>query len=85
MFMSICAILMFCTQGLFVFNLFWSIFKGKKAENNPWESNTLEWTTTSPPPIHNYDHVPTVYRGPYEYSQPGRAADWFPQTEPSHG
>ena len=85
MFMSVCAILMFCTQGLFIFNLFWSIFKGKKAGNNPWESNTLEWTTTSPPPYYNFENVPKVYRGPYEYSQSGRAADWIAQSEPSHG
>ena len=84
-FMSACAILMFCAQGLFIFNLFWSIFKGKKASNNPWESNTLEWTTTSPPPFYNYEKVPTVYRGPYEYSQPNRASDWFPQTDPAKG
>ncbi len=82
-FMSVCAILMFCTQGLFIFNLFWTIFRGKKATANPWESNTLEWTTSSPPPVYNYEKAPTVYRGPYEYSHPDRASDWFPQNDPA--
>ena len=83
-FMTVCALLMFAVQALFFFNLFWSMFKGKKAPENPWESNTLEWTTTSPPPFYNYEKVPTVYRGPYEYSHPSRSADWYPQTDPAN-
>lgn len=82
-FMSVCAITMFAAQGLFVWNLFWSIFRGKKAGSNPWESNTLEWTTTSPPPYYNYEKAPTVHRGPYEYSAPGRSKDFFVQTDPA--
>src|SRR5262245_32066198 len=50
-------------QLFFLVNWFKSIFAGKKAEQNPWQVGTLEWTTPSPPPHHNYDVVPTVYRG----------------------
>jgi len=82
-FMSVCALTMFAVQGLFLFNFFWSLFKGEKASNNPWEANSLEWTTTSPPPVYNYEKVPQVYRGPYEYSHPNRSTDWYPQTEPA--
>jgi cytochrome c oxidase subunit I len=82
-FMSVCAFLLFATQGLFIFNFFWSLFRGQKASDNPWESNTLEWTTTSPPPFYNFEKVPTVYRGPYEYSHPDQHADWLPQNQPS--
>ncbi len=82
-FMSVNAFLLFGTQILFIFNFFWSMFKGEKAPNNPWESNTLEWTTTSPPPFYNYEKVPTVYHGPYEYSVPNHRTDWQPQNQPS--
>ena len=58
------------------------MFKGKKAPNNPWEANSLEWTIASPPPHGNFKTLPTVYRGPYEYSVPGRDTDFWPQNEP---
>ena len=46
--------------------------RGKLAGPNPWHANTLEWQTTSPPPHENFvGRVPTVYRGPYEYSVAG--------------
>jgi cytochrome c oxidase subunit 1 len=44
-----------------------SIFKGEKADSNPWGSKTLEWTTQSPPIHHNFEKEPTVTAGPYEY------------------
>jgi cytochrome c oxidase subunit 1 len=70
-------------QLFFIFNFFYSIFKGKKAEQNPWESNTLEWST---PVEHLHGNwpgeIPTVYRGPYEYSRPDREEDFFPQYIP---
>ncbi len=71
------------SQLIFMANFFGSMFFGKKAESNPWESNTLEWTTPSPIPYYNYDKVPTVYRGPYEYgTNPAGATDCVPQSEP---
>lgn len=71
------------TQLIFLGNFLWSMFKGKKAEANPWEANTLEWSIPSPAPYGNFEVIPTVYRGPYEYSSgadPDR--DWIGQTEP---
>ena len=68
----------------FIFNFFWSIGRGRKVENdNPWQATTLEWQTPTPPPHGNFDKVPTVYRGPYEYSVPGAKADFTPQNQPN--
>ncbi len=69
-------------QVVFFINLFWSIFKGKKVDNNPWLANTLEWSAPSPPPHGNFAVLPNCYRGPYEYSTPNRAKDYWPQNEP---
>jgi cytochrome c oxidase subunit 1 len=70
-------------QVAFLFNFFYSIFFGKKATQNPWEANTLEWTT---PVEHIHGNwpgeIPTVYRWPYDYSKPGAEADFIPQTVP---
>jgi len=69
--------------AVFYFNLIWSVFKGKKAGDNPWEATTLEWNTTSPPPHDNFAGVlPVVYRGPYEFAVPGAPNDYVMQTEP---
>jgi cytochrome c oxidase subunit 1 len=82
-FVSVAAIVTAVVQLVFYFNLVWSIFKGKKAGENPWEATTLEWITASPPPHDNFaGHAPTVYRGPYEFSVPGAAKDFLMQTEP---
>src|ERR671924_735582 len=81
-FMTYGALLLGATQILFVINFFWSLFAGPKAPANPWNSNTLEWTAPSPPPHLNWGpRLPTVYRGPYEYSDPDAREDFLPQTQ----
>jgi cytochrome c oxidase subunit 1 len=70
-------------QLVFIYNFVTSLIGGEKAPKNPWNSNTLEWTAESPPPHGNWRELPTVYRGPYEYSVPGRDKDYWPQNAPS--
>jgi cytochrome c oxidase subunit 1 len=66
----------------FIVNFFWSIWKGAKADDNPWHATTLEWSAPSPPPHGNFLTEPRVYRDPYEYSVPGADKDYSPQFEP---
>jgi cytochrome c oxidase subunit 1 len=73
------AIVLGIAQLSFLFNFFWSMFKGEKASQNPWNANTLEWVAPTPPPHGNFPVQPTVYRGPYEYSSPESKEDWLPQ------
>ena len=81
--MTVAAIVGGGAQLLFLYNFFYSIFKGKKATQNPWQSNTLEWSTPVERIHGNWPgEIPTVYRGPYEYSRPDREEDFFPQYEP---
>ena len=73
-------------QLVFVFNFFYSIFRGKKVPNdNPWNATTVEWDTPTPPPHGNFIKPIVVYRGAYEYSVPGAEKDFTPQTEPPAG
>jgi cytochrome c oxidase subunit 1 len=74
-------LVMLAFQAVFLFNFFRSLFWGEKAPVNPWRSSTLEWTVPSPPPHGNFAVMPTVYRGPYEYSHPDREEDFWPQDE----
>ncbi len=69
-------------QIFFLINFFRSLRGGPVAGPNPWRANTLEWTVPSPPPHGNFAVMPTVYRGPYEYSVPGREEDFWPQNLP---
>jgi cytochrome c oxidase subunit I len=83
-FITYAAILTISAQFIFVINLFWSMFKGPKASDNPWEATTLEWTTATPPPHDNFGgKTPVVYRGPYEYSVPGAPKDYVMQNDPA--
>ena len=83
MFISIAAIATFIGQFIFLFNFFYSIFRGRKAPANPWKSTTLEWTTPRVPGHGNWPgEIPKVYRWAYDYSKPGAEDDFIPQTVP---
>jgi cytochrome c oxidase subunit I len=85
-FITISAFLLGATQLLFLVNFLWSLAKGRKASANPWNANSLEWDAPSPPPHGNWDgHIPTVYRGPYEYASPEVSSDFYPQTQAPAG
>lgn len=79
---SFAAILSFLVQLLFLFNFFYSIFKGRKVTTkNPWGANTLEWTTPINPGHGNWPgEIPEVHRWPYDYGKDD--VDFIPQTEP---
>ena len=81
-FISTVAMIVFAVQLLFVFNFFYSIWKGRKVTTkNPWGSNTLEWTTPIRPGHGNWPgEIPEVHRWPYDYGKDGR--DFISQTEP---
>lgn len=80
-FVSVAVIAMLLFQIPFVINFFVSLKKGDKAENNPWQANSLEWQTASPPPHGNFATAPVVIRWPYDYSLPQAARTWMAQTE----
>jgi cytochrome c oxidase subunit 1 len=80
---TIAAIVAALAQAIFLFNFFYSIFRGQKSPQNPWESNTLEWTT---PVKHIHGNwpgeLPEVHRWAYDYSRPDNESDFVPQTVP---
>jgi cytochrome c oxidase subunit I len=80
---TVCALLLGVSQLLFIINFFYSMFRGPKAVQNPWNSNTLEWTDAPSPAGHGNwpGAIPTVYRPPYEYASPEVAEDWLPQSK----
>jgi cytochrome c oxidase subunit 1 len=80
-FATVSLLVMLAFQPVFLINFITSAIRGKKADRNPWRATTLEWTTDSPPPHGNWAELPTCYRGPYEYSVPGRAEDYWPQDQ----
>ncbi len=81
-FISTVAMIVFAVQILFLFNFFYSIFKGRKLTNpNPWDSNTLEWTTPIHPGHGNWvGEIPEVHRWAYDYAKDGK--EFIPQTTP---
>jgi cytochrome c oxidase subunit I len=81
-FISTVAMVVFAVQLLFVFNFFYSIFKGRKViSQNPWGATTLEWTAPIRPGHGNWPgEIPEVHRWAYDYAKDGR--EFIPQTEP---
>jgi cytochrome c oxidase subunit 1 len=79
---TVVSIVVFAVQLMFVFNFFYSIFKGRKVTStNPWGANTLEWTTPIRPGHGNWvGEIPEVHRWAYDYGKDGR--EFIPQTEP---
>lgn len=78
---SVMAIFVAVMQLVFLYNLIWSLFKGKKAGDNPWEATSLEWQTEHTPPRHGNwgKEVPVCHRWAYDYSVPGFEQDFLPQ------
>jgi len=84
---TVAALLVGVVQLIFIYNLIWTLRKGKPAGGNPWEATTLEWQTPDTPPKHgNWGHdLPVVHRWAYDFSVPGTTLDYIPQNEPHHG
>ena len=80
---TLAALVVATAQFLFLINIFWSIFKGRKSTRNPWRATSLEWQTADYPPKHGNwgKDLPVVYRWAYSYSVPGAKEDFIPQTE----
>jgi len=79
---TVVSIIVFAVQLMFIFNFFYSIFKGRKVRHqNPWGSTTLDWTTPIRPGHGNWTgEIPEVHRWAYDYGKDGR--EFIPQTEP---
>jgi cytochrome c oxidase subunit 1 len=85
-FISIASFFLGLSTLVFLYNIVASWRGGPRAADNPWRSLTLEWQVSSPPPIFNFDRVPTVVGGPYEYGVPGAVHGLFkPPAEATAG
>jgi cytochrome c oxidase subunit 1 len=84
-FITIAALIVGAAQLVFLFNLIWSLSKGRQAGGNPWGATTLEWQTPQTPPGHGNwgKELPVVYRWAYDYSVPGAERDFVPQNQPA--
>jgi cytochrome c oxidase subunit I len=71
LFISMASFIVGLSTLIFVYNMVASWRGGARAPANPWRALTIEWQVSSPPPVFNFDRVPTVVGGPYEYGVPG--------------
>jgi len=83
-FITVVALIVGAAQLVFLFNLIWSVKRGRPSGGNPWRATTLEWQTPETPPAHGNwgKELPVVYRWAYDYSVPGAAQDFLPQNQP---
>jgi cytochrome c oxidase subunit 1 len=83
-FITVAALVTGAAQLIFLYNLFYSRFRGEPASDNPWQATSLEWSTpTTPPPHNNFgDKLPEVFHDPYQYGVEGTAGDYVMQTSP---
>jgi cytochrome c oxidase subunit I len=81
---TISALIVASVQMVFLFNLVWSLFRGKESGGNPWRATSLEWQTPDTPPKHGNwgKELPVVHRWAYDYSVPGAPQDFIPQNVP---
>jgi cytochrome c oxidase subunit I len=84
-FITVAALIVGAAQIVFLFNLIWSLSRGKDSGSNPWRATTLEWQTPQTPPGHGNwgKDLPVVYRWAYDYSVPGAEQDFVPQNQPA--
>ena len=84
---TIAALVVFVAQVLFFWNMIWSLFRGPKADPNPWGAASLEWQTPDTPPTHGNwgPSLPVVHRWAYDYSVPGAERDFIAQNVPHDG
>jgi cytochrome c oxidase subunit 1 len=82
-FITMAALATGAVQFVFLFNLFWSMFKGDRAAANPWNATSLEWTLPSPTPAGNFEgEIPAVNHGAYEYGMTDIGRDFVMQSDP---
>jgi cytochrome c oxidase subunit 1 len=83
-FITVVALTVGAAQLVYVFNLVWSAFRGRRADPNPWRAASLEWATPDTPPVHGNwgPRLPVVHRWAYAYSVPGAPQDFIAQDAP---
>jgi cytochrome c oxidase subunit 1 len=81
LFISLSSFVLGLSTLVFIYNMVASWRGGPRAPSNPWRALTLEWQVSSPPPIFNFDNIPTVVGGPYEYGVPGAVHGIFKPAE----